>query len=84
VDAGIQGTAALVEIKTTGGVTHMDRRLAAKGDAADPLSRAEIQGKLRTAAKGVIADAAVDRIIALVEDLEHLRNVSELWDAVRA
>jgi 2-methylcitrate dehydratase PrpD len=84
VDATIQGTAALVEIKTTDGVTHTDRRGVAKGDAADPLSRAEIQDKLRIAAKGVIANAAVDRIIALVDNLEHLHNARELLDAVRA
>jgi 2-methylcitrate dehydratase PrpD len=84
VDTSIQGTAALVEIKTTAGVTHTDRRLVAKGDAADPLSRAEIQAKLRTAAKGVIASAAVDRIVALVDGLESVDNVRELLDAVRA
>lgn len=83
-DPGIQGTAALVEIKTCDGKTHTDRRLVAKGDSADPLSRAEIQGKLRTAAQGVISGAAVDRIIALVDGLEQLGNVRELLDAVRA
>jgi 2-methylcitrate dehydratase PrpD len=83
IDSGIQGTAALVEIKTTAGATHTDRRMVAKGDAADPLSRAEIQGKLRTAAKGVISSAAVDRIIALINGLEQLDNVRELLDAVR-
>ncbi len=84
VDASISGTAALVEIKTTDGITHTDRRKVAKGDAADPLSRAEIQGKLRTAAKGVISSAAVDRIIATVDRLEDLADVRELLDAVRA
>ncbi len=84
VDPGIQGTAALVEIQTTAGVMHTDRRLVAKGDAADPLSRTEIQGKLRTAAKGVIPNAAVERIISLVDDLERVDNVRELLDAVRA
>jgi 2-methylcitrate dehydratase PrpD len=83
-DPGIQGTAALVEIKTTDGTTHTDRRLVAKGDAADPLSRAEIQDKLRTAAQGVISSAAVERIIALVDGLEHLENVRDLLDVVRA
>jgi 2-methylcitrate dehydratase PrpD len=84
IEAGIEGTAALVEIRTTNNVTHTDRRLVAKGDAADPLSRAEIQGKLRTAAAGVISSSAVDRIIALVDGLERLDNVRELIDAVRA
>lgn len=84
VDPSIQGTAALVEIKTMDGVTHTDRRLVAKGDAADPLNRAEIQGKLRTAAQGVISGAAVDRIVELVDGLERVGNVCELINAVRA
>jgi 2-methylcitrate dehydratase PrpD len=84
VEPGIQGTAALVQITTTGGVTHTDRRLVARGDADDPLSRAEIQDKLRTAARGVIANAAVEKIIALVDGLERVANVRDLLDAVRA
>lgn len=84
VDSGIQGTAALVEIKTAAGVTHTDRRRVAKGDAADPLSRAEIETKLRTAARGVVSAAAVERIIALVSRLEAVDDVRVLLDAVRA
>ena len=84
IEPGIAGTAALVEITTTAGVTHSDRRLVAKGDAADPLSRTEIQGKLRTAAAGVISNAAADRIIALVDNLERVANVRELLDAIRS
>jgi 2-methylcitrate dehydratase PrpD len=84
IDPAIQGTAALVEIKTTAGVTHTDRRMAAKGDAADPLSRAEIHGKLHTAARGVISNTAVDRIIDMVDGLESVGNVRSLLDAVRA
>ena len=81
---GIEGTAALVEFTTTAGVTYTDRRLVAKGDAADPLSRAEIQGKLDTAATGILSKVAVGRIISLVENLEHLDNVQDLLDTVRA
>ena len=84
VAPGIEGTAALVEIKTTDGATHVDHRMAAKGDSADPLSRAEIQGKLRTAAAGVLPNSAVERIIALVDSLERLENVRDLLEAVRA
>ena len=83
-DANVQGTAAIVEIKTTAGATHVDNRAVAKGDAADPLTRAEIIGKLRTAALGVIADTAVETIIATVDKLESVSNVRGLLDAVRA
>ena len=81
---GIEGTAALVEIVTNAGITHTDRRLVAKGDAADPLSRAEIIGKLRTAARDVITDAAVERVIQQVGNLENLADSRELLNAVRA
>lgn len=83
-DATVQGTAAVVEIQTTSGVTHTDNRAAAKGDAADPLSRAEIVAKLRTAASGVISTVAVERIIEQVDHLETVDNVRPLLDAVRA
>jgi 2-methylcitrate dehydratase PrpD len=84
IEPGIEGTAALVEIRTTGGTAYVDRRRVAKGDAADPLSRAEIHGKLRTAAAGVLPATAVERIIALVDSLERLENVRELMEVVRA
>ena len=43
-----------------------------------------ISPKLRTAAQRVIPDAAVDRIITLVDRLERVDNARELLDAVRA
>ncbi len=83
-DAAVQGTATIVDIVTTSGATHTDNRPVAKGDAADPLTRAEIIAKLRTAARGVISTAAVDTIITTVEQLENVSNVRVLLDAVRA
>jgi 2-methylcitrate dehydratase PrpD len=83
-DPGVKGTAAVVEIRTTDGAAFSDRRAAAKGDPADPLTRAEIQDKLRTAAAGLLSDAAVERVIKLVGDLERLDDVRELLQAVRA
>lgn len=84
IDPSIEGTAAVVEIETTDGATHVDRRAVAKGDPADPLTRAEIQGKLRMAAAGFFSADAVERIIALVDDLERLDDVRNLLAAVRA
>ena len=83
-DASVQGTAAIVEIKTNAGATYIDNRPVAKGDAADPLNRAEIITKLKTAARGVISSAAVDTIINTVDKLETISNVRGLLDAVRA
>jgi 2-methylcitrate dehydratase PrpD len=84
IDPRVEGTGAVVEIRTADGAVHTDRRAAPKGDPSDPLSRAEIEDKLRTAAAGFLHDGAVKRIIAIVGELEHLDNVRELLAALRA
>jgi len=84
IDPSLEGTAAVVEIRTTDGASWSDRRTAAKGDPADPLTRAEIQEKLRTAAAGLLGAAEVERIIALVDGLERVDDVRNLLAAVRA
>lgn len=82
-DTALQGTAASVAIRMQNGTTVSDSRTCAKGDPDDPLSRTEIQDKLRTAAAGLLSNAQVERIIAMVDRLEELRDVRELADAVR-
>jgi len=84
IDPKVEGTGAAVEIRTTGGAVHSDRRAAPKGDPSDPLTRGEIEEKLRTAAAGFLPAPAVKRIIALVADLERLADVRELAAALRA
>jgi len=84
IDPRVEGTGAAVEISTTDGKVHADRRAAAKGDPSDPLTRAEIEDKLRTAAAGFLADATVTRIIELVGNLEALADARELTRALRA
>jgi 2-methylcitrate dehydratase PrpD len=83
IDPKVEGTGAAVEIRTTDGAAHSDRRAAPKGDPADPLTRAEIEEKLRTAAAGFLPDASVKRIIALVGGLERVANVRELANVLR-
>jgi 2-methylcitrate dehydratase PrpD len=83
-DPSLQGTAATVEVRMRDGTVHRDRRDCAKGDPDDPLTRSEIQQKLRTAAEAKLPTAQVDRIIAQVDRLEDLADVRELTDALRA
>jgi 2-methylcitrate dehydratase PrpD len=83
LDPRVEGTAAAVEIRTVDGQVHGDRRAAPKGDPADPLSRAEIEDKLRTAATGFLGVDVVKRIIALVSKLEELRDARELTAALQ-
>lgn len=84
IDPRVEGTGAVVEIRTIDGAVHADRRAAPKGDPADPLTRSEIEDKLRTAAAGFLPANAAQRIITLVGGLEHLGNVRELLAALRA
>jgi 2-methylcitrate dehydratase PrpD len=84
IDPAVEGTGAAIEIRTVNGAVHTDRRAAPKGDPADPLTRTEIEDKLRTAAAGFLGAGAVERIIALVGGLERVGNVRELLAALRA
>ena len=82
IDPRVEGTGAAVEIRMLDGKVHVDRRAAPKGDPADPLTRAEIEEKLRTAASGFMSADAVKRIIALVSALERLDDVRALAAAL--
>jgi 2-methylcitrate dehydratase PrpD len=84
IDAAVQGTGAAIEIRTVEGAVYTDRRAAPKGDPSDPLTRAEIEDKLRTAAAGFLSADAVARIISIVGSLERLGDVRELTAALRA
>ena len=84
IDPKVEGTGAALEIRTTDGAVHADRRAAPKGDPSDPLTRGEIEEKLRTAASGFLPDATVKRIIALAGNLESVADVRELTRALRA
>ena len=84
IDPRVEGTGAAVEIRTTDGAVHTDRRPAPKGDPSDPLTRSEIEEKLRTASAGFLSVAAVKRLIDLVSNLERVGNVHELLAALRA
>ncbi len=84
IDPQVEGTGAAIEVRTTDGKVHADRRNAPKGDPSDPLTRAEIEDKLRTAAAGHLGGDVVKRIVSLVAGLEDLRDVRELTAALRA
>src|SRR5258708_33845745 len=84
IDPRVESTGAAIEIRTVDGAVHTDRRAAPKGDPSDPLTRAEIEDKLRTASAGFLSADATERIIDLVGSLESLGNVRELLAGLRA
>jgi len=83
-DPALQGTAARVTITSTDGDRYVDERRCAKGDPDDPLTRAEIEGKLRTASRGVLTARQVDGIVAMVSDLDALSDARELTSMLRS
>ena len=82
-DPALQGVAATVEIELADGKTLSARSTHPRGSAENRLPREEIAGKFRTYAKGVIADGAIDRVIAAVSELEDLPSVRTLMDLLR-
>ena len=73
----------MIEVELKNGTTLTDRRTVSKGDPGDPLTRTEIQDKLRTAAAGHLASAKVERVIGMVDRLEDLGNTAELLAALQ-
>jgi len=82
-DAALTGVQAVVEIETDGG-TLTARCDHPRGSAENPLSRAQIEGKFRTYADGVLSPSAIAGTIDAVGDLENLGSVRKLMDMLRA
>src|SRR5499433_1067791 len=82
-DAALTGVQAVVEIESDG-TTLKARCEHPRGSAENPLSRAEIEGKFRTYADGVLSPAAIAATIDAVGDLEILGSVRKLMDMLRA
>jgi len=55
-----------------------------RGSAENPLSFAQIEGKFRTYADGVLAPSAIAGTIEAIADLERLGSVRKLMDMLRA
>jgi 2-methylcitrate dehydratase PrpD len=49
-----------------------------KGHAKNPMSPAEVEGKFRACARGILSEAQQTKVILLVHGLEQLDNVAEL------
>ncbi len=80
-DPALKGIEAKVDVEMTDGSKLSERCVYPRGSYENPLSRAEIETKFRTYAKGVLADAATDEIIGavnLLEDLASARRLMEL------
>ena len=83
-DPALTGIEAVVEIETADGKTLSARCTHPRGSAENPLTWAQIEGKLRSYADGVLAPGEVDAVVGMVARLEDLGSVRKLMDALRA
>jgi 2-methylcitrate dehydratase PrpD len=83
-DASIDGSQAKVDIDTADGATLSARCEHPLGSYENPLSRAQIQQKFRTYAKGALPDAHVTDVIGAVERLEDFGSVGRLMELLSA
>jgi 2-methylcitrate dehydratase PrpD len=83
-DPTLTGVQAAVDIEMVDGKTLSARCEHPRGSAENPLTWAQIEGKLRTYADGVLAPADVDDVVRMVSRLEDLSSVRKLMDALRA
>ena len=73
-----------ITIQDTGGSTYEALQKVPKGNAANPLSDAELEQKLRTLFPASGKDDTVQRILEVAWSLEDCRNVGVLVDAIDA
>jgi 2-methylcitrate dehydratase PrpD len=83
-DPSLSGVQATVEIEMTDGKVLSARCTHPRGSAENPLTWAQIEGKLRTYAAGVLAASHVDELVGAVSRLEDLGSVRKLMDLLRA
>jgi 2-methylcitrate dehydratase PrpD len=83
-DPALTGVQAIVEIEQTDGTKLAARCDHPRGSAENPLSRGEIEAKLRAYAPDRISAAAIDEVVRAVDRLEDLASVRDLMDALRA
>jgi 2-methylcitrate dehydratase PrpD len=83
LDSTLTGVQALVEAETTDGRRLSVRCEHSKGSPENPLTRGEIEDKFRTYAKGRLAAAQIEEVIATVARLEELKSVRRLMDILR-
>lgn len=70
--------AATLTITLTNGQTHRRNERFPKGSPQVPMSRAELEDKVRACTRGVIRDASCDQAIEQISRLETLPNVRSI------
>ena len=84
LDPALKGVEAKVEIETADGSRLSAHCIHPRGSFENPLSRGEVEDKLRAYAKGLLVDAAVEEVIGMIATLEDLPSVCPLMELLRA
>jgi 2-methylcitrate dehydratase PrpD len=83
-DPALKGVQAVAGIEMMDGKVFTARCEHPRGSAENPLTWAQIEGKLRTYADGVLSSSHVDEVVGMVARLDDLGSVRKLMDALRA
>jgi 2-methylcitrate dehydratase PrpD len=83
-DPALTGVQAIVEAETTAGRIVKVRCDTPRGSPENPLTRAQIEAKFRTYAKGRLQAGSIDRVVATVAQLETLSSTRELMETLQA
>jgi 2-methylcitrate dehydratase PrpD len=83
-DPALNGVQSVVEIEMSDGSKLSARCDYPRGSYENPLARAQIEGKFRIYAKGVLSDAHAEETIAAVNRLEDAASARRLMDLLRA
>jgi 2-methylcitrate dehydratase PrpD len=82
-DPAVKGNNCAVEIEMSDGAVLKSFCEHPRGSFENPLSRAQIEDKFRTYAKGTLPDAKAEEVIATVGRLEELSSVRKLMELLR-
>jgi 2-methylcitrate dehydratase PrpD len=83
LDTTLTGMQVAVEADTIEGKTLTIRCEHSKGSPENPLTRAQIEEKFRTYAKGRLPAVQIDEVIGTVAGLEDLKSTRRLMDVLR-
>ena len=73
-----------VTVRLKDGNEYSDSAMNPRGHAESPLSREDLLDKYTDCAKRVLDDGAIERSIALLDQMEKLPDIKELMEIVRA
>jgi 2-methylcitrate dehydratase PrpD len=83
-DASLTGVQAIVEAELADGRTIRVRCDTPRGSPENPLTRAQIEAKFRTYARGRLADKRIEEVIDAVAHLEDVPSVAKLMGLLRS